>query len=465
MKRLITFILVIASIFSCMLFQSCKKINNNAISDVENSAAEPGKYVQGGKVLYGKRLTTNNFGTVRTGDLFIEIFFGNLLGYYTMDDPKNGQIFCFDPTCTHGPQDESCNAVINAYLPTAGETEEYPISMFVDMYENASSPVIYIAYRRDDFYTVNDVPAEREPCYCIEKLDISVGKREVVADDIKYTIDQICSYDDCLYYVLDMGGSDGKMMYRLKKEGGKPEQLDRDENAIDLCILDATGDKLYYTVNNRYLYRCSLNLKGSEKVFDLGELKGSDGNKGVIAGMFYDYLYFFTDIEEVFFKEDQPMAVDYKGSCFRLPVNDLGGTPETVAQNIMYAPNYYAFTEGTFYYEPCVYRAVDKSEQEGYCMPFSLSDGVLMAYDMVSGEHRTVAEKTGLDINIRYAWNDIVFISGWPYDATGVKLSNSDTNLILAYSNGDEYRVWNKGDINAIGYLDPSVYDDDYYGE
>ena len=415
--------------------------NNSNTPNTNHPNWAPGK-VTGEKKLYGK--TVRGDATIRFGDMFISLGDSCLLNYFSLDNPRGAEILCFDPLCLHLPQDEKCSAVINHYLPEYGDTARYPSTMYADEYENKESPVIYLFYRRDTMFTIDTQSAgRRDPVYCIERFDISKGYREIIMDNIENTILQMCNYGDYIYYVLDMGENEGQMLYRIHKSGGEPEQLDREEGALSLTIMDVVDDQLYYVVNSRYIYRCNLELNGSTKVLDMSDVKTNDGKSGVVAGSYCGYLYYFADVETVYSKPNQKGASIEKCNLYRLPMSDLTQTPERIVEGMIYSPDSYCFTDETLYYEPCVFQYVDESERVNpmvnYYTVVNTCDGKLYAMNLKTAESKLIVENSGMAIYPMYAWNDIVLFSGWAYKESGVENAGNNNNLLIAYASGEQF--------------------------
>lgn len=427
---------------------------HNPSNQTPNLNWKPGE-VNGEKKLYGK--TERGTNPLRFGDLFISLGDSCLLNYFSLDDPDSAEILCFDPLCLHLPQDEKCSAIINKYLPSASDTFTYPSSMYIDEYENTDSPVIYLYYRRDDFYTINTTSGgHRDPVYCIERFDISKGYREIIIDNIENTILQMCNYGDYIYYVLDMGENEGQMLYRIHKSGGEPEQLDREEGALSLTIMDVVDDQLYYVVNSRYIYRCNLELNGSTKVLDMSDVKTNDGKSGVVAGSYCGYLYYFADVETVYSKPNQKGASIEKCNLYRLPMSDLTQTPERIVEGMIYSLDSYCFTDETLYWEPCVFKHVDESEQPNPQVNFytavNTCDGKLYAMNLQTAESKLIVENSGMAIYPSYAWNDIVLFSGWAYNESGMENAGNNNNLLIAYASGEQFHyLCSAGDFGYVG--------------
>ena len=413
--------------------------SNKPSNQIPNLNWKPGEVI-GEKKLYGK--TGFGYGVHRFGDMFITLGDGCRLIYFSLEESDNADVLCFDPICDHHVQDENCSAIVNIYY-SSSDTRNYPFSMFIDEYENQESPVIYLAYKRDDFYSFNGVTATRDPVYCIERFDLSKGTREIVMDNIDYTIQQMCNYGDYIYYVLDLGDKEGQMLYRIHKSGGEPEQLDREEGALSLTIMDVVDDQLYYVVNSRYIYRCNLELNSSTKVLDMSDVKTNDGKSGVVAGSYCGYLYYFADVETVYSKPNQKGASIEKCNLYRLPMSDLTQTPERIVEGMIYSPDSYYFTDETLYYEPCVFQYVDESERVNpmvnYYTVVNTCDGKLYAMNLKTAESKLIVENSGMAIYPMYAWNDIVLFSGWAYKESGVENAGNNNNLLIAYASGEQF--------------------------
>lgn len=397
---------------------------------------------RGEKIMYGKTSTTDS-GILRWGDMLFGITnYSNCYGYFSFDEPTNAKLLCFDPLCIHLPQQESCTSIMNQYIGEFDEVYYYPSGMYIDLYENGNAPVIYYYYLRDDIYSINIAEiGHREPVYCIERFDLSKGHREVVIDNVDNTIRQACNYGDYVYYVVDYGDDEGQMLYRIAKSGGEPQKLDRDENAVNIQILDAVGDKLFYTVNSRYIYRSDLDLTGSEKVLDMSEVKSEDGDNGVVAGSYSGYLYYFSDVETVFSGNDETGSSIEKCNLYRIPMSDLSQTPELVVEGMVYDRSYYAFSEKTLYYQPCVYKASTDRLPES--AQYDVSGGKLYAMDLTTTESKLIVDEPGLVMYLTNAWDDRVLFVGKGCDKVLIHKDVGDGNhSTIAYASGEPYEIW-----------------------
>lgn len=456
MKKIIYVILAVLTVLAlCTASSSCntKKHDEYDFRASTDTGYDPSAK-HGEKSLYGRAGVNKNF-VFRKDDFYLEFYFKWLM-YYSSEERENGNMLCFDPSCKHW--DDNCSAYINIYVSEKEGEKIYPYFFFIDQYDNVESTVIYFAYRRSQWGVINDVEYEREPNYCIERFDISEGKRRVIAEDLKYTIDQFCSYGDDLYFVADTGDDDiGKMLFVLGKSGGMTSHILPEKTARSISLEDVQNDRLYFIVNDRYLCSCKLDLSDQRFEFDLTEIKGNDGSAGLYKGMYNGYLYYFCSIEGQRYYEDALTEGEHKGSLCRLSLSDLNVAPELIAENIYTDPIYCAFTDGTFYYEPFVYERLEPVPGTNL-MPLNLSDGKLMAYDMDTGEHRLIAENLYINIDIRYAWKDMALITGWAYCKEGQVNSNSDNKLLVVYSDGREYGVWREYNKDSVGRPDANFF-------
>ena len=449
MRRILSVILTVSTVIAlCTFSSSCQKkkydeYDFNASTDTGyNSNARHGE-----KALYGRAGVNTNF-VFRKDDFYLEFYFKWLM-YYSSEERENGKMLCFDPSCKHW--DDNCSAYMNVYVSQKEGEKIYPYFFFIDHYDDVESIVIYIAYRRSQWGVINDVEYEREPNYCIERFDISEGKRRVIAEDLKYTIDQFCSYGDDLYFVADTGDEDiGKMLFVLSKSGGMTSHILPENNADEISLEDVFNDRIYFVVNAKNLYSCNLDLSDLKFESDLSELNGPDGSAGIYKGIYKGYLYYFCSIEGQKYYPDALIDGEHKGNFCRLSLTGLKNAPELLVENIFTDSIYSAFTDGTFYYEPFVYERLEPVPGTNL-MPLNLSDGKLMAYDMDTGEHRLIAENLYINIDIRYAWKDMALITGWAYCKEGQVNSNSDNKLLVVYSDGREYGVWREYNKDSVG--------------
>lgn len=482
-KRIISALLIASTLASVFQLTSCKQrstsenpFDTDAVTTVKDGLSDAGpntgfdaNKTHGEKILYGKKNINQSriwkigeplTSILRVGDMLIgETNYSNKFGYYTFDEPNNARLLCFDPLCVHLPSQESCTAYINydqLVDNSSGMTVIYndPMGMYVDLYENAEAPVIYLFYRRDDTYTINfEEQGTREPVYCIERFDMSEGKRLPVLDNEENTIIQACNYGDYVYYVLDKGDKEGQTLCRIHKSGGNPEAYDLDEKAESLFIIDVADDMFYYMIDEQYLYRSELDLTDSEMVLDLSTLKGKDGSVGVMQGAYSGYFYYLADVETVTANN----TTGERANLYRIPMDDLTKTPEIVVEGMNGAAGTFIFSEKTLYYTPYVYEFTSVDSEE-MLTAVNECDGKLYALDLESGESKLIVENSGMTIYPKFAWDDMVIFSGWAYNSTGSKYSENNENLLIAYASGEPFEIWCRKD--QVGKLSEEYLED-----
>lgn len=404
----------------------------------------------GEKRLYGKqnlyqprslKLGDRYSSLLRWGDLLIgETRYSNQMGFYTIDEPNDARLLCFDPLCPHWPGQESCTSVINRYMDMetvdeSGENYVPPMGWYIDEYESTNGPVIYLYYRRSGSYTIGfEEQAHRDPVYCIERYEMALGRRTPVIDGIEDTITQACNYGDSIYYLLDKGFEVGKEIYCIDKSGKERAKLELDKMTESVRIVDVVDDMFYYMVDEQYIYRATLDLTESEMVLDLSTLKGKDDSVGVAQGSYNGYFYYSADVEKVTAMFRGSEYSTEKANLYRIPMNDLTKEPELIVEGMNFGYDEYLFAEKTFYYTPCFFNS-------GGIQP-SNSDGKLMALDLTTGESKTIVEGIELNIYPKLAWDDIVVFSGTGYTQKGSALEGK---LIMAYTSGERYKIWGTG--------------------
>lgn len=391
-------------------------------------------------------------------DLYIGLF-RNYIGYFSEDDRYNGDIFCFDPTCKHGAQDEGCQAKINVCFirdaggPISGYEKAY---FFLDLFDNKESPVFYIAYKRDSHYSINGIPQEeREPCWCIERFDLSEGKRMTVADKIKYTVTDIATFGDYIYFVMNEGDEVGQRLYRIYKGGKKqPECCELDVKASEINILEAVNGKLFFSVNGRSIYQSEMNLSEAHIMKDLAG-NDDDGSTVIFKTAYNGYLYYLADIEEVILDYVNPdgkpcSSTSYKCNCYRTFLGQDELVSEKIIENMCAEEHDHGFTQGTLYYQPFVFEYFDETRctappdiaPYGF-FNISMSHGTLIAYDMQTDKSTILLKDTYVDINFHMALNDAVMFSGLPNCDEGVEFSHNYQDICV-YLDGS-YEIFEKG--------------------
>lgn len=358
---------------------------------------------------------------------------GTWTGYYFYDDPTQSWIICFDPLCDHCQ--EYCPAFDGdaSYETEDGRTMTYPYQILLDKYDNANSPVIYRAYKQSSLYRPSPdmkTAISRPECYRIDRYDLSTGKRITLLTDISGTITTLNTYGDYIYY-NEENADQTVTLKRLAKAGGPPISLEQD-NLKTINVLDITDDFIYYTADERYLYRADADLKNPELLLDVANLKGSNDMPAVLRRIQGGYLYYYGDFE---IRKTTPNEAGISGdeeycSCYRVPLNELDSSPELVAKDFAFGYIYSAFTENYFYYQPA---------GSDY---FSEASRSLFAVNLDSLETKQVVEDCGFLIYIQNTMGDNILFTGIPVTEEGRELCGNGKNYVIAYPDGRECEKW-----------------------
>ncbi len=469
LTKLTSLLLTATTLLTCITLSSCKNGTANTPADpfgdvpaasgttknpndyqgdpqdwldhlLENSDYDPNA-PHGKLKLYGD-ITNSRFNDYN--GMFIELTQNDIV-YYSYEKPREFYKLCFDPVCKHetGTFMENCQASLNIYTNAPESplpTPPRPVSMLIDEYDNAGSPVLYLSYKRCETYEINGVSKEREPDYCIERYDLSKGTRTVVVDGIKSTIAKLFTYGDYIYMVMADPSTWEQTICRIPKAGGEFEELQGQPGEAYL-ILAINDNKLYYLADSRYLSRCDLDLTNEERLLDIADLKGNMGEngKGIPGAIVGDYFYYFADFETVNYGE--------KCNCFRIPLNNLTVTPELIAENMINSLSQYRFDEDTLYYQPAVLEMVDASK-----FPHNIkntdftndSNGTLFALNLNTLKRTTVCKNIGMNIDINAVFDDKISFTGCAYtaDADVIKMANGTKNQVVVSKNGNEIEVW-----------------------
>lgn len=353
---------------------------------------------------------------------------GTLTVCYQYDNPEKSYVLCLDSACDH--QGEYCSAYDSEEWDENGRRAPYPI--LLDSYDNAASPVIYRAYQQSHLYRAEQGKKvlHRRVCYRIDRYDISSGKRITLLTNIKGTITSLNTFGDYIYYTEE-NADKTVVLKRLAKTGGEPICLEQD-GLKAITVLDITDDSIYYLADERYLYRADINLDNSEQLLDAVNLKSSGEKTAILRKIQNGYLYYFGDFET---QNTIPNEAGISGtqdycSCYRIPIHDLEGVPQTVAGNFVYGWIYTALTEHYFYYQP---GGVDSRSE---------ASRTLFAVNLDTLENIQVVEDCGIVINIQHIMGDKVLFTGISITDEGRDLCGNGSNYVIAYPDGRPCEKW-----------------------
>lgn len=443
LTKLTSLLLTTTTLATVIVLSSCKKTDdmnldtpfdstvftekNQPLLNPTNSSYNP-KESNGALKMYS---ASKYKGAAKYGDLCVD----NTLRYYDFQKPEHiadETPLCFDPLCEH-LYDGTCQGRIIGYYG------EYPTFVFFDLYDHADAGVLYIGYKQANCVTVNGEEIERPNDYCFERYDLSTGKREVIANNLKNTVTEMCTYGDYIYFVESTTAKSASLCL-IHKSGSSVKKLEG-ITASSIRILNIEEDTVYFVADEETIYSATVKLENPQKCIDLQNLCGDNNTQGVFQTITGGYLYYFANYEKVSVTDPNGKIWDGDTMCdvFRVPLSDFTAKPEKIVDNIVASLNlFYSFTENTFYYQPMVYRCVPKKD----FYAISISDGQLFALDLNTLENKVVAKDTGLTIMIHGAYDDVVLFGGHWYDAIGEELSGEGMNQLLGYANGDSYKMW-----------------------
>ena len=427
------FLLILISLVLILSLFSCKKSDDTGkneeiaqttddnIKPIDPSIYDPNA-AHGTKKLYRDNIFDSIVYRSITEDL--------RLMYTEFKDSEKYSMLCFDPACSHG-DDSSCIAKFDNYVDN-DKGFAYPSFIVADGYDLAERPVLYVCYKLSPTYLVNDVLVPRDADYVIERFDFTESKRSVIISDIKEDVKEFVTYGDKLIYTA------GKSIYSVSKSGGTPTEIKYPDSET-ISIINIYDDKIYFSVDESVVCTCGTSLENPEKVIELASLtdRVDDAVFKYITG---GYLYFIGDYE-LFEKpvEGSEFSRQYAAcSCYRLPLDDLGKTPEKIVEGMAaYMPNFYKFSDNRLYYQISAAQNYEYSPSI-----WNPSDGKISVIDLGTLETKLIAENTGMMNMIMYAFDDYILFSGSAYDLSDNMSSyNGVPSCVIAYSDGSGCRI------------------------
>ena len=395
----------------------------------------------GEKRMYGETGGRGSYlyrSTVRTWAAYMFGYDGAWLLCYDLSDPTNAIHTCFDPLCNH--MVDSCPAFyqFDEYGPY---DRSYPYYIFLDYYDNANAPVFYSVYRQNDKGHIGTEVFDREPCYLIQRYDVSSGERITLLSGISDLVHAAFTYGDYLYYTTSqdyladetVSKESVYTLWMLPKAGGTPIALQNDENYA-LEILDITDEGVYYLVNGQYLYRASLTLENPTLLMDVLSIQDENGNTTLFAGLRDNVLYYCGNlyIPEI-------IADSYKipcGDVYQMPLSS-GTDAVKIAENVICSNTYMQFSSHYLFYQPAV-----MSECNGEWTNVNFSNGTVKAVDLRTKETTTCCENVGINLEFgKTMQDDSVLVYGYEYESSGKALSGDSQNMIRVYADGRKYNI------------------------
>lgn len=304
-------------------------------------------------------------------------------------DPPRGYYVCGDETHNHGLEDPTVTCL---GYKTGG--------FLIDAYESAGeTPIIY----RGRY--VGFEASGNAVCGEIIRYDTGNQTDEVIvstSDNIEYMM----AYDQWLFFMTV--NADGVYSINvISKKGGDITSLEVGKHGWN--FMWANDDYIYYQDSAGNIYRATLDLKNPEFIYYAESIAAMEPD---YIGTFIhgNYLYFESDYELIPYSEgisvDGSMVINFaKHSIRRVPLDDLYGESELVAENVL---DNYVFGVGNniLYYQPCI---MGEWTSDDYY--FNWTGGQLRGVDLDTLEPAEIVNDIGLDINGQtgYVQGNILF--------------------------------------------------------
>ena len=419
------------------------------IEDYEIAFKTPSSYdpnaEHGKKAMYG---VSRNKGYVAPRlDIWENGYFGyadHWIVFHDMTNAEYPHIVCYDPDCMH--EDETCPAY---YVLTPNHDDYYTSSVFVDYYDDPGQPVFYSIYCRYNQGVLAQGKAvfNRSSGYVIQRYDPAIGRRETVGSGISDYITSSYTYGDHIFYVASPDyqtyknrPDDEKLYYLalLPKAGGETLTL-CPENAHSLEIVYIDDNSICYMVNDRYIYRCSYDLKAPELIFDFDGLEKKVGMKVVPAQFRGGYIYCFTNLKNVvIYGDDHP---DLVGDCYRLPIDNMNEKPVLLAENMLLG-GFYRFSDNYLFWQPVNPDGLDRKDGE---FLVCYAGGVIKSTDLFTGETKECMNEPEVIFWLQHVIGDDITTLSQGCTKEALTRGWDDTTFTKIYKvnhDGGKYTVW-----------------------
>lgn len=289
---------------------------------------------------------------------------------------------CPDSTHKH---DGELREIANECPAHTGDT-----SFLIDAYESAGGyPIFYYATYNYGEYDLKGEWVDSHNLHIL-RYDSGAVKRQHIVE-LTTSVEQMMTYGDKLFFITQ--SAEGEYELNSIGKDGKDRKT-RSFGNEKITMIDVYDGKLLLRDSDATIYTLSFDLADCEEVLqieeDLTMSLSADGFETVFT---HDgYLYYCDDFATV---EYQPSA-DHPDfllnllthSVRRLPLSDLSGESELVAENI-FDDHMYGISNNVFYYAPCEPIA----EIPEY--NFNYTSGKLMGVDLDTLETVVVQEDCG----------------------------------------------------------------------
>ena len=283
---------------------------------------------------------------------------------------------------------------------------DYQVGQFlIDAYESdGGSPIIYRSRMMEGVVTPENEYGE------IIRYDTGNMKGETLVS-VSDAIFDVMTYDQWLFFTTE--DAEGICsIHVISKKGGDITTLEVGKNGWSLMYAD--DNYVYYQDTAGNIYRATLDLQNPEFIYYAESISAMESN---YIGTFIHngYLYFEADYEIVPFYIGEDAIQFAKHSIRRVPLDNLYGENELVAENIL---DNYVFGVGNnvLYYQPCC--IVEGKYDSGYEYYFDWTGGQLLGVNLDTLEQVDMINDIGLDINaqISHAQGNALFVHAFPTD-------------------------------------------------
>ena len=301
------------------------------------------------------------------------------------------------PVCTDDSHDHNSKDNPDGCL-------DFKIGTFlIDAHEsNGGSPIIYRTRIMDADIKVEDEFGE------IIRYDTANMKAETVVS-VTDSIADMMTYDQWVFFMTD----NAEGVYSLNvvsKKGGDITTIEVGKHGWTLMW--ANDDHVYYQDTAGNIYRATLDLQNPEFVFYAETISAMDPDR---IGTFIhgNYLYYEADYETAPFYIGQTAINFAKHSVRRVPLDNLYGESELVAENVL-DNCVLGVGNNVLYYQPCI--LAEKTAKEYY---FNWTGGQLLGVNLDTLEQVDMINDVGLDFTAPdwcYAEGNALIVTPMPTD-------------------------------------------------
>ena len=321
------------------------------------------------------------------------------------------------PICTDSSHDHDGKEDPEGCLDNKVDT------FLIDAHESAGgSPIIYRT-RLDGFADSDEDIIESDGKSEIIRYDTAnmTAKAVVSIDD---GITDVMTYDQWVFFMSCT--ADGVYSINVaSKKDGKLKTLEVGKHGWTLMW--ANDDHVYYQDTAGNIYRATLDLKNPEFIFYAETISAMDPDR---IGTFIhgNYLYYEADYEIVPYYIGLDAIQFAKHTIRRVPLNNLYGESELVAENVL-DNCVFGVGNNVLYYQPC--SIVEGKYGPGHPFYFDWTGGLLMGVNLDTLEQVDMINDIGLDLTDphgNYAMGNVLMVSPFPIDSR--------------YNNLDRYSGW-----------------------